>query len=310
MTISTHIKRNLLGCLVGMAAMIFPNVSQAFVPTAPQLLYMMIRAMGQPAGLIVHHTRYIPAYLPSSGHASGNPEQYSLVEKLTFAYPDRLRTEIISGPNTGFTVESGQYFVKILNQVIISGAKSLEDHYTDILLFRDPERLESFLKLSGVNTDKVEYQRYQEHICYRIGGLPESLESEPSEQDENTCAVWIDHETFLPVRFCLRQPGKPKDQSIDFLYQDWQKTGKMCYPMQITMIMDNRIITTIQADHTELSEPNAHKLFDIDYIMKQYPKKIHPNSPGSPIQEIQEPGREDKIKELDNHINDFKKMYE
>ncbi len=80
--------------------------------------------------------------------------------------------------------------------------------------------------------------------------------------------------------------------------------------MQITMIMDNRMITTIQADHVQLSESHVHALFDIDAIMEQYPKNNPASSPGSSIQEIQEPGREDKIRELDNNINDFRKMYE
>ncbi len=303
MMIPSHIRSAVLGCLVGITAMVLPNVSQAFIPTSPQLLYMMIRAIGhtsleEPSGFVVRHTRFIPSYLPSSGHEHTNSGQYSVVEKLTFVYPNRLRAEIESGPNTGFTVESGQDFVKIINQVIISDTKSLEDHYTDIFLFRNPERLESFLHFSGIDTSRVGYDRYQEQICYRIG-----TPARQSGQDDNASGIWIDHETFLPAGLRLHQEGT----SIDFVYKDWQKTGKTWYPMEITMIMDNRIITRIRADHTELSEPDVHAFFDIDLIMDQFPKKQHVRSSGS---SIQEPGREDKIKELDKDINDFKKMYE
>ncbi len=108
-----HIKLHFWGCLVGIMAMIFPNISQAFVPTAPQLMYMMMQAIGHPSGsqssgLVVHHTRFIPAYLPSSGQVSDNPEQYSLVEKLTFVHPDRLKTEIVL-PGWNMTDTRGKY---------------------------------------------------------------------------------------------------------------------------------------------------------------------------------------------------------
>ncbi len=311
MMIPSHIRPAVLGCLAGITAMILPNVSQAFIPTSPQLLYMMIRAIGhtsleEPSGFVVRHTRLIPSDLSFSNHENTKPDPYSVVERLTFVYPNQLRAEIESGPNTGFTVESGRNFVKIINQIIISDTKSLEDHYTDILLLRNPEHLESFLHFSGIDTSRVQYDRYQEQICYRIGGPPEQLQSEQSEQDGHASGIWIDHETFLPVCFRLVQ----ENSSIDFVYQDWQQVEKIWYPMHITMIMDNRIITRIQADHAEWSKPDVHALFDIDHIVDQVPKKRHGSSPGSSIHKIQEPARADRIKELDKDINDFKKMYE
>ncbi len=270
--------------------------AQAFMPNCNQLLYMMEKAMGHGSmGLLVQQTKVIPDLKDSDTYQ--DIDQYSFMEKLTMFPPGNVRTDILSGPNSGYSIESDLKYIKVANDIIISESKSLEDHYTDILLCQSQKNLKTMLTLTGMNTAMVGYDRCSGKICYVIGNPDRQLMSS---------ALWIDHETFLPIRYrlCLN------NQIIDFSYENWEKTSRIWYPMHITMHMDERIITIIEADHVspikKTDQPNS-SLFDIKGIMQTLPKNINTSSPDA---SILQPKRTDPIKELDKDIENFGKMYE
>ena len=258
------------------------GMSEAFVPQAPHLLYLVMKKIRQPVGIEAFQTRKILNYSDTGKGV------VALEEKLYFLYPHQFRSEIISDIMTGFRVESDFKFLKVMNGLIISHEKSLVDLYTDILLYRDYESLLNQLVLAGVDTTKVSFQRVNDTICYVIG---RSLE-----KHKPYAGLWIEKDTFLPIKYVVKKNG----WLAEFFYNNWQRVSKTWYPMQISIFLDNQLSAMINVKNFNLKSEFSPSLFDIDHIERSYPV----NDSGSPE------GNARQVDELEKRIEDFKKLYE
>ena len=259
------------------------GTGEAFVPQAPHLLYMVMEKIKQPVGIQSYQTKEVLDY--GEGQEGGVTE---LAEKLYFSYPNRFRSQIVSDTRTSFSVESEFKVVKVMDGTIISHEKSLVDHYTDILLYRDYESLLSQLALSGIDTENVSFQRYNETVCYVIGT--------PIDTDKPFAGLWIEKESLFPVKYRIEKNGL----TAEFFYSNWQRTSKTWYPMQVSIFLDNQLVAMIHTKTIELTSVFPLNLFDIEYIERLYPENL-PDSFNDNIRQVDE---------LDKRMEDFKKLYE
>ena len=239
-------------------SLLFTGTGQAFIPEAPHLLYLVISKIKRPVGIEARQTRTILNYQDSG------PPYIELEEKLLFAYPDKLRIQVLSQDLASFSVESDFEFVKIIDGALFSSDKSLIDLYSDILLYRDHETLLNQLDLWGIDTTKVSFQRYNDTICYVIGGPLEENQG----NNFNFPGLWIEKDTFLPIKYVVEKNGK----RVEFFYKNWQKISKTMYPMQIHIFLDNRLFAMINLNNVHLRSGFLPILFDINTIISLYPK--------------------------------------
>jgi outer membrane lipoprotein-sorting protein len=261
---------------------LMPGLGEAFVPQAPHLLHLVIGKIKQPAGIEAFQTKKIFNYKDTE---KGFIE---LEEKLTYAYPNQFRSDIISDTLTSFSVESDFKFVKVMDGVIVSLDKQLVDLYTDILLYRDYESLLNQLDLAGIDTQKVSFQRYDDIICYVIGSSPA--------KGKPFAGLWIEKDTFLPLKYEVEKNG----WRVEFIYSDWQRVSKTWYPMQVSILLDNQLFARIDVRNFNLNPGSPLSLFDIEHIKRLYPV----NDPES----LNENSKQ--VDELDKRLEDFKKLYE
>ncbi|MCP3944220.1 MAG: hypothetical protein GY710_22470 [Desulfobacteraceae bacterium] len=229
---------------------------EAFVPQTPHLLYLMIHKIKRPAGMEVFQTRNV---MDVSGQEveAGN-KTIALDEKLTYLFPGKFRSEIISGTVSWIYVESDSQFIKVADGRVVSLEKSPGDFYTDILLYRDQKSLGRQLMLAGVDTDQVSFQRLDDKICYFIGQLPLDLKVSPG--------LWIDKKSLLPVRYVIKKNGR----IIVFDYENWQRVSQTWYPMQTTIFVDNQLSTKIDVRQFKLVSRFPAALFDVNRIQELY----------------------------------------
>jgi hypothetical protein len=240
---------------------LFSGTGHTFVPEAQHLLYLVINKIKQPVGIEVWQTRKLLNYQ--------NSEQayFEFEEKLIYSYPNQLRSQIISESMANFSVESDFEFIKVAKGVITSHNKSMIDLYSDVLLYRDHETLLNQLALSGIDTTKISFQRYNDTICYVIGTPPEQTREKNSEFP----GLWIEKETFLPLRYLVEKNGK----RVEFFYKNWQKVSKTFYPMQVHIFLDNRLVSMLNVNSFDLRSGFLPILFDIDNIVNIYPEDNH-----------------------------------
>ncbi len=240
---------------------LFSGTGHAFVPEAPHLLYLVINKIKQPVGIEVWQSRKLLNY-QDSGQA-----YFEFEEKLIYSYPNQLRSQIISESMANFSVESDFEFIKVAEGIITSHDKSMIDLYSDVLLYRDHETLLNQLALSGIDTTKISFQRYNETICYVIGTPPEQTREKNSEFP----GLWIEKDTFLPLRYLVEKNGK----RVEFFYKNWQKVSKTFYPMLVHIFLDNRLVSILNVNNFDLRSGFLPVLFDIDNIVNIYPEDNH-----------------------------------
>jgi len=271
---------------------------EAFVPQTPHLLYLMVRNIKEPAGLTVHQIRRVPNQVSGPAEENQRDEKKqtapvaggSLEETLMYLFPGKLRGEVDGTAAAGFYVVSGDAAVRVDGGRVVSREISPFDSYTDILLYRDYERLPLKLQASGVDTEKVTFQRLDDRICYFIGQPPKDRKENPG--------LWIDKKRFFPVRYLL-QKGQWR---VDVRYDDWQRISRTWYPMVVRILVNGRVFAMISVDSVELAAGFSPDLFDVDRILGKFPKADDAAPSGD--------GHKARIKALDKELEEFNKLYD
>jgi len=262
-------KKKLLLPFFLLFSFLLSGTSAAFVPEAPHLLYLVMQKIKQPVGIEAFQTKKFFNY------ENSEDIYVESEEKLIYLFPNKLRSQIISETTTNFYVESDFEYIKISDGAVSSRDKPLVEQYTDILIYRDHETLLTQLDLSGIDTSKVSFQRYDDKICYVIGGS--------QEKDKNFPGLWIEKETFLPVKYVVEK----NSQRVEILYNNWQKVSRTMYPMQIYIFFNDKFFAMIDVKTFDLRSNFSPALFNIDHIESLYPQKKPVNELENHVKEQQ-----------------------
>ncbi len=313
-------KNVLISFLVFIVLLTAGSRGEAFVPQTPHLLYLMVSKIKTPVGMVVHQTRHITGSVPglvpgtqvsndeeidpsqdlsqagdfgtsgivSAAQSAGRPAAQPIRETLTYSYPNSLRSDIMTDSGLRFYALSKSGFVKVDGGMVSVMEKSGVDFYTDPLLYRDYEIMVQALTLAGVNTKKVTFQRLDGQVCYFIGQPPVDQVRMPG--------LWIDKESFFPVRYLIRKKGR----TVDIRYSNWQRVSRTWYPMETRILVDGDLFVDIIVSRFELKSGFSPALFDVDKILSQYPVQD-----GAP-----DHGNDSRIENLDSDIEDFSKLYD
>lgn len=271
-----------LGMLVLFGGLLMPFSVEAFIPQGPHLIELMTQKIKQPSGMVVLQTRKI------INHDNQDQGVTQVEEKLVYSFPGRFRSDITMGPHESICVESNGRFLRIQDGVTVSYEKGLSDRYVDIPLYRDREELIQYLETAGMNIDAVSMQRYNDAVVFVLGMS--------SGEKEVPTSLWIDQDTFFPLKYILNQDGN----RVEIFYENWERVSKTWYPMQISIFLNQQLISLIQASEFKLESGFSDILFDIDGLVDLYPPSV-----------VTEPGDDsDKIEALEEDIEAFKKLYE
>ncbi|MEH0019297.1 MAG: hypothetical protein V6Z89_06570 [Desulfobacter sp.] len=274
-------KNSLISFLVFIVILTASPRGEAFVPQTPHLLHLVVQKIKTPAGLVVYQTRQI---------AGPTDENVALTETLTYSLPGNLRSDTVSVSGRQFYVQSETGFAGVSGDRIAALEKPPAEHFTDPLLYRDHERMALALVSAGVDIENVTFQRLDGQICYLVG--------QPSSDLAEMPGLWIDKESFFPVRYLIRKDGR----IVDVRYGNWQRVSRTWYPMETTISVDGEPFANILVNRFELASGFSPALFDVDKILARYPREER-------LQESRG-GHGNRIDALDRDIEDFSKLYD
>jgi hypothetical protein len=289
-------KQKIIFSLVALFFIVLSGKGEAFVPQTPHLLHLVIQKIKQPAGMEIHQTRNVRAVsvkesmTETESAAKLETNTIQVDETLRYLLPGKLRSDIVSGTVSRLYVESNFQFIKVEDGVVVSLKKSPVDFYTDPLLYRDHETLMTQLVLAGVDTQQVSFQRFEDKICYFIGQPPLNGQESPG--------LWIEKTSFFPVRYMVDQGG----WRVSFYYENWHRVSQTWYPLRTTIFIDNQVFATIDVQQFELESGFSSVLFDVTHIQGRYPDGSRSREEGQESS--------DRFDELDQQINNFRKLYE
>jgi len=304
---------------------IFVASTHAYVLQGPHALDLMIENLGKAKSLFVSHKiiYYRAEFVddleqlsPSSesAHSSdagdisdswGRPENkfadgmaeiqetMELDGSLRFIFSQAYRSDARSNDSERIFIFSDGKSLTLIDGNSVPGATNRFDLFKDILFYHSREALVDRLLQLGVDVTISSLGRFEEKIAFVIGA---------QYPDESVSQVWIDQETFLPLRWMIHgvDPTGESD-TLEIRYLIWWKTGKIRYPSRIEFYQDGNLVRVNQAINLEENPTFSRELFDIDYLKTAFPR--------APVQPIV-PGEPEEPSEVEKTIEEFRRIFE
>jgi hypothetical protein len=317
-------KRLVFTFLVSILA-VFVISAHAYVLQGPHVLDMMIESLGKAKSLFVSHKiiYYRDGFDGDSGelspsgdsahpsaaddisgswgrpgrsYADGMTEVLETIEldgSLRYIFSQAFRSDARSNDSERIFIFSDGKSLTIIDGNRVPEASNRFDLYKDMLFYHSREALVDRLLQLGVDVSISSLGRFEEKIAFVIGA---------HYPDESVSQVWIDQETFLPLRWMIHGiDSTGGSDTLEIRYLIWWKTGKIRYPSRIEFYQDGNLVRVNQAINLEENPTFPRELFDIDYLKTAFPR--------APVQPIV-PGEPEEPSEVEKTIEEFRRIFE
>jgi len=220
-------------------------------------------------------------------------ETMELEGSLRYIFSQAFRSDARSNDSERIFIFSDGKSLTLIDGNSVPGAANRFDLYKDILFYHSREALVDRLLQLGVDVTISSLGRFEEKIAFVIGA---------QYPDESVSQVWIDQETFLPLRWMIHgvDPTGESD-TLEIRYLIWWKIGKIRYPSRIEFYQDGNLVRVNQAINLEENPTFSRELFDIDYLKTAFPR--------APVQPIV-PGEPEEPSEVEKTIEEFRRIFE
>jgi len=254
-----------------------------YVLQGPHILELMVRRLGDAKRLLVSQRLII--HDPSLSRSSTE-----IQEIVRYAYPDAFRSDISSE-----TAQRIHLFIKGKALTISDGRAWVGDtiwfdRYKDLLLYHSRVLLANHLMLSGIDVSISSLGRFEDRVAFVVGSeYPAETESQ----------VWIDKDTFRPIRMILKGVSTYPDTGVfEFRYRNWQEFDGVAYPMDIEFFQEGRLVRRIRVESVTVDPSFSEDTFDIQALQSRYlPKQTEENAT-------------EALDEVKQTIEEFKRRFE
>ncbi len=246
------------------------------------ILQLMAGSFGKSKHLKINQHVVVFNYLADNG-------EMTLPETVYYSFPARFRSDINSEPIQRTHIVSHQSALTVTNRHITSETGSLFDNYKDLLLLRSRHLLEQRLSQMGIDIGISSFGRFNDSLTLVIGA---------QYPDESVSQVWVDKETFRPLRWIIKT-DEPLIREFEIRYLQWQETDGGWYPWKVEFYENQMLVRQIAVDRVSPEKTIDRALFDISALKKQ--------SEG-PVNSQADAGGEE-VNEVQNTIDNFKKRF-
>ena len=318
-----RLKKIAIICCLTIVSFLFTGVGQAYVLQGLHLIDLMIEQLGEARSLyvsqqVIFYRSISPAEIDADETVEEiQPLDYSetdlpaeqkieldedvrveetleLDETLRFDLSiNAFRSDAESYDSERIYVVADNRSVTIVDGNIVPPVANRFDLYKDIFLYRTREGLADRLLQLGVDVSVSSLGRFEGEIAFVIGAIY---------PDESVSQIWIDRETFLPVRWIIRGYGASTERDVlEVRYLNWWKSGQSRYPSRIEFYQDDKLVRVNQIKNFREGDVFAADFFDIDQLRANYPQ-----APAQPLV----PGEPEEPSEVQKTIDEFKRVFE
>ena len=322
---NAHIKKRLVFPFLIGIIVVFVAPIYAYVLQGPHVLDLVIENLGKAKSLLVSQKIIFyrfggdddsNQYSPGSESAQSSdavdamdgsrrsqdhyadqmaevPETMELEGSLRYIFSKAFRSDARSNESERIFIYSEGKTLTLIDGNSVPEARNRFDLYQDLLFYHAREELVERLRQLGVDVSISSLGRFEEKIAFVIGA---------QYPDESVSQVWIDQDTFLPLRWIIKgvNPAGESD-TIEIRYLVWWKIGKTRYPSRIEFYQDGNLVRVNQAINFEENPTFSEELFDIDYL-----KTVFHQAPAQPIV----PGENEEPSEVEKTIEEFRLIFE
>ncbi len=262
------------------------RMSHAYILRGPHLLELLTQQYGKSKSLMV--VQKVLFYEAASGEVLVEAD-----ETLRYLFPNVFRSDSISRNASRIHLVSGGKTLTVIDQKIVTNDETLFDLYKDILLYRSRESLGKRLAAAGIDTSLTCLGRFEGRIAVVLGS---------EKPNERVSQVWVDKETFQPMRWVLvggtdEAPGL----AVEIRYDDWRQVNHTWYPMHVAIYKGGGIVREIRVEALRVNPSFPKALLDAERLEIKYfqsmPEKLDTSVEG-------------ELREIEKTINEFRKRIE
>ncbi|MBC8199926.1 MAG: hypothetical protein H8E80_07780 [Desulfobacteraceae bacterium] len=259
--------------------------ANCYVLQGPHLLDLMIKKYGNAKKLLVSQNLIFYDNIRQMGAVEIN-------ETLSYVFPEEFRSDILSENTQKIHVVSKDRTLTIIDGKIADDFQSVFDIYKDLILYRSRILLQKRLDMLGVDGSIASLGRFRGKIVYIVGA---------QYPDESASQVWIDKDTFRPIRWIIsKKAGNGRQDAIEFRYVQWKMFDNNWYPIRIEIYQDDTLLREIVVDNIDTTPSFSEDFFNIKKLQSTYMEA----GPGK-----QEQSDQEGLSEIQKTIEEFKKIY-
>lgn len=264
-------------------------LSPAFAYVLPGrfILEMMAeKGTGKASRIRVEQTLKV---LPSEGPK----EPIELDEILRYVFAIAFRSDLKSKQVHRIHVSTTTESLTVLDKTIMPESETRFDLYKDVFLYNSRPLLEKKLQSLGIDYVTSSLGRFENRVSFVVGAIY---------PDVSKSQIWIDKETFRPIRLLLTGGNDPDPGThFEIRYLDWIETADIRYPRQIAFYQSNRLTRVIEVKKIQTDPIFPAGTFNISALKAEFAPAGQPVSPS---------GKTDEMNEVKKTIEEFKKIYD
>lgn len=280
----------LVALLVGAAAVFAPVTSYGYVLPAPYILEQMVVSMELPPQFQVNQTLHITGNRSGDDDDQASAEQHVYQQSMRYRLPGMFRSDISNQDMRHVYISVPGGTLTVIDEAIVSQSENRFYSYGILFSYNRRAQLSQRMKELGVDVHVSSLGRLDKAICYVIGARY---------PDADVPQLWVDRETFLPVRF-VPSPADNDDgifaEEIRFLR--WRRFNGIRYPGEMVFFEKGSAVQQITVDSIEANPVFEPGTFDVQHLMSSLENKD------------KEDGDKNISDEIQQDIEQFKRIFE
>lgn len=258
----------------------------SYVLPAEQILSFMMKGSGAAHSFQIFQKAVVYHPDPAAGM-----QEYD--EVLYYLHRDRFRCEVSAPGGEQFSVASPGGALVVMDGAIVSEARPPFDYFKDVLLYLKKDEIVRRLASSGVDLGIVSFGRFKGRIAYVVGARY---------PDESVPQIWIEKETFRPLRYVVTGRGVMGGGVEEVEYADYTTLDdKRWYPGRILFFRNGRLAKMYVLKSGRVNPDLPDEWFDIAYLKTLY-KPVAATDAAPPATS--------EADEVEKTIRDFSRTFE
>ena len=271
---------------MGLLLFFFTAPAGAYILRGPHIIELVVRQMGRPDTLLVSQRVSYYDDLFEGGVVESH-------ETVRYVFPDTFRSDSKSENAERIRLMAHGDGLTLVNGKVAAIDEFQFDVYKDILLYRSRALLSNRLSSLGVDIKASSLELFENRIVLVLG---------TESPDEHVSQVWVDKETFKPVRWLM--PGQADDGRHfvrEVRYLDWRQVNSAWYPMHMLFFQDDTLLREIRVEKMKVNLTFPEELFDVARLRFEH---------ATQSEEANNEAVSKELNEVQETIDEFRKKYE
>jgi len=244
--------------LISIALILFvPLSASGHIPSANFIIKMMLK--GNHAVENIKIEQIATLFDINTGH-----NDLMVPEVLYLRVPDDYRLDIAFPEEHKTFIHSEGKILIIVGGKVIGNSKDEKSIFKDFFIKRSVDEIIGLLRSRNVDIERRGLGRFNGKIAYIIGA---------KEREAKLPQLWIEKDTFLPLRFIVEEKKEDSTAVLEIRYLDYiNLDDKYRYPYTMEFYYNNKLTLRYEVQKVVVNTQIPDDIFDVSKVKENHEK--------------------------------------